>query len=82
MNRDLTAVGQVWEDRKGRRRTVVGIEVDGQTYPNISDTPGYAGDTNAYYVIWQRDPTSKPRMAWCSTWESWVNHATLIQEDS
>lgn len=84
MNRDLTAVGQVWEDRKGRRRTVVGMinsnDQPVQSWAEIPQRDPHTGKT--YNVIWQRDPTSKPRMAWCSTWESWVQHATLVQEDS
>ena len=83
MNRDLTAVGQVWEDRKGRRRRVVGIVGDMDfDYRSVLEVPEDGVKGRTYRVVWEVPITRRARFDFCTTWEAWVEHATLIQEDS
>lgn len=78
MNHESVAVGQVWSDRKSRKRYVLSI-LAGRWKPvdSVQDVKGVS-----YDVVWASRPAGKPHTTWCSQWEAWVNHATLIQEDS
>jgi len=82
-NHETTAVGQVWEDRKGNRREVLAIEYKGKTYNSVAEVPVGNFGGRPYDLTWCRPVGNRvPRTIWCSTWDAWVNHATLVQEDS
>jgi hypothetical protein len=82
-NHETTAVGQVWEDRKGNRRQIIAILHDGEPLYSWADVPDDKFRGRVYDVVWVRTTGKRiPKQTWCATWETWVKHATLVQEDS
>lgn len=86
---DQTATGQVWKDRQGRLREIVGIDAwcrrsRGSTIRRLNsmseiDPKDLSLVLVAYDVIWKRPGASKKEyMAWTGTWEKWIRHAELV----
>ena len=85
INHKSTRVGQVWEDAKGNRRQIVSILAgarDEWPVQSWDDVPGDPDSTTGkiYSVVWTRESYLKPKTAFSVSWESWVNHARLIEE--